>query len=84
MNSQITECIAQALAFTEEEVSALLPDEDLTERGLSSISAIQLIVLLEEAFDFEIDDVDLQIDSVKSVRRIEGLLKRYGKPQDLD
>lgn len=78
MDTKILECIGQVLNLSPEELHTLSPDDDLKGHGLHSMSAIQLIVLLEEVFGFEIDDKDLLIDNVSSLRQIEATLHKYG------
>lgn len=55
-------------------------DADLTELGLDSIQFIQIIVMLEEAFDCEIPDSKLLITEMNTVQKmIDVLQELYGE-----
>lgn len=52
-------------------------DEDLATHGMTSISAIQLVVMLEETYEFEFKDEDLLIDRFNTLNKLFGLLASY-------
>ncbi len=44
-------------------------DEDLSVYGMDSVSAIKVIVAIEQEFEFEFNDEDLGVDSVRTVQK---------------
>lgn len=52
-------------------------DEDLATHGMTSISAIQLVVMLEETYEFEFKDEDLLMDRFNTLNKLFGLLASY-------
>jgi acyl carrier protein len=49
--------------------------EDLTEYGLNSISAIRLIIAIEEEFGFKVNDEDLTIDKFNTISNISSYIQ---------
>jgi acyl carrier protein len=45
--------------------------------GLNSLSAMELLVNLEASFNIEIQDVDLNLNSLDSVNALAHLISRY-------
>ena len=58
-------------------VKDIKPDEDLMEYGMTSVSCIQLIVKLEEKYEFCFKDEDLLIDKLNTLEKIFTLLAGY-------
>ena len=52
-------------------------DEDLVVCGMDSVSAVQLIVRLEEAYDIEFQDDDMYIGRINTLGKIFDLLEKY-------
>ncbi|MCL2592687.1 MAG: acyl carrier protein [Defluviitaleaceae bacterium] len=52
-------------------------NEDFAIYGMSSISAIQLVVMLEEEYEFEFNDEDLLIDKFNTYKKLFSLLESY-------
>ena len=52
-------------------------DEDLAIHGMTSISAIQLVVMLEETYKFEFKDEDLPMDRFNTLDKLFCLLAGY-------
>lgn len=77
MIGKINECISNALGLPISAVSALDNDELLTEFGLDSLHFIQLIVILEEAFDIEVLDSDLLMVNFINKANIYDILRKY-------
>ncbi|WP_031309525.1 acyl carrier protein [Brevibacillus laterosporus] len=48
--------------------------DDLTKKGLDSMTTIRLIVALEQAFDLEFSEEDLLLDNFRTVEKISGLI----------
>jgi acyl carrier protein len=53
------------------------PQRSLEECGLNSISAISLVVLIEEKYDIIIDDEDLLIEKFNTIDRIIQTVSKY-------
>ena len=45
-------------------------ETDLIQLGIDSLMTVELVLGLEEAFDIEFDDSDLEMENLKSVRDI--------------
>lgn len=56
----------------------IAPDESLADLGLDSMTAIDLLVDLEERFGIQIDDDALTENSFVSIREIEALAQASG------
>ena len=65
-------------------VEVASPDLDLLDAGLvDSIGLVELILALEERFGVALPMEDLQIDDVRSIRRMAELIARLGSaPSD--
>ena len=52
-------------------------ETDLIQLGIDSLMAVEFVLGLEEAFDIEFDDSDLEMENLKSVRDIVTLVNKY-------
>jgi acyl carrier protein len=52
-------------------------ETDLIQLGIDSLMTVELVLGLEEAFDIEFDDSDLEMENLKSVRDIVTLVNKY-------
>ena len=52
-------------------------ETDLIQLGIDSLMTVVLVLGLEEAFDIEFDDSDLEMENLKSVRDIVTLVNKY-------
>ena len=52
-------------------------ETDLIQLGIDSLMTVELVLGLEEAFDIEFDDSDLEMENLKSVRDIVTLVNEY-------
>ncbi|MFB5678574.1 acyl carrier protein [Paenibacillus terreus] len=59
------------------ELAGMEADRDLRSLGLNSLSAVELIVELENELNIIIDDDDLLLDNLSTLNEIEQLLGRY-------
>ena len=69
--------IAELLEIDVDTIQEINDDEDLMKFGLTSISCIQLIVMLEDKYNFSCKDEDLFVDKVNTFSKIFSLLERY-------
>ncbi|MCL2261931.1 MAG: acyl carrier protein [Defluviitaleaceae bacterium] len=74
---EIFEIIAETLKVDIELIENMDEDEDFTIHGMNSISAIRIIVKLEETYDFELNDEDLLIDRFNTPKKIFAMLDSY-------
>lgn len=51
-------------------------DDDLTELGMNSITAIELVVEVEEKYNFEFNDEDLLVDNFKTINRLVSYIEK--------
>lgn len=65
------------------EISIEQLNENLTDMGMDSITFIQIIVGLEEAFDCEIPDSKLLITEMDTVQKMINVLKELYTQQDV-
>ncbi|WP_339200800.1 acyl carrier protein [Paenibacillus sp. FSL P2-0322] len=59
------------------ELEQLTPDQDLRTLGLNSLSAVELIVELENELDITMEDDDLVLEHLSTLQGIERLLGKY-------
>ena len=52
-------------------------EEDLSTYGMTSISAMRLLIELEEKYNFEFEDRDLLIEKFNTLSKLFTLLKKY-------
>jgi acyl carrier protein len=72
----ILKMLITALKRDEGEFANITDDTDLREHGLDSITSIETIVMLEEAFDISVDDDDLYIENFNTLGKIVVLLDK--------
>lgn len=73
----IYEMISKLLEINVEKVKDIDEDEDLMAYGMTSISFIQLIVMLEEKYNFNCKDEDLLIENFNTFAKLFSLLDKY-------
>lgn len=71
----IYKMISELLEINVENVKDIDKDEDLTVYGMTSISFIQLIVMLEEKYNFDCKDEDLLIEKFNTFAKLFSLLE---------
>lgn len=76
MNEKIIEILVNVLKL-EGDSQMIGEDDDLIEIGLNSLNAIEIVVNLENEFDVQVDDDDLLIDNLASVKLLRELIERY-------
>ncbi|WP_028590181.1 acyl carrier protein [Paenibacillus massiliensis] len=69
--------LERVLKLSEGELAGMEADRDLRSLGLNSLSAIELIVELENELNIVIDDDDLLLDKLSTLSEIEELLGKY-------
>ncbi|QNU67457.1 acyl carrier protein [Ruminiclostridium herbifermentans] len=72
----ILKMLITSLKRDESEFANITDDTDLREHGLDSITSIETIVMLEEAFDISVDDDDLYIENFNTLGKIIKLLEK--------
>ena len=60
-------------------IDALQYDTPLLSLGIDSILALSILVEIEEAYDIEIDDSDLNMDKIKDISSFANLVRGYLK-----
>lgn len=73
----IRKILAEVLEENKKEISRISLTDDLTEHGLDSISAINMIVQLEEKFGIEIIEDDLLVENVSTIEKIINVINKY-------
>jgi len=72
MKEKIIEFLNNMLNAEENENKINIKEDlDLSEIGLTSINMINLIVYLEDTFDFDFDDDELLLENLNTVTKIE-------------
>ncbi|WP_225999275.1 acyl carrier protein [Paenibacillus sp. BJ-4] len=75
--TDIHEMIASLLNVDVEYVENIKEDEDLMMYGMTSISCIKLVVMLEEKYNFDLKDEDLLIGKYNTFNKLFALLDNY-------
>jgi acyl carrier protein len=73
----IKNILAEVSNINKEELEILTVDSDLRNIGIDSLTSIELVVKLEEQLSISINDDDLSIDNVCSIKNIMELVKKY-------
>lgn len=60
-------------------IEKLTYDTPLLSLGIDSILALSILVEMEEEFDIEIDDSDLNMDRIKDINSFAELVRSYQK-----
>ncbi len=61
----------------EEKIRALEYDTPLLSMGIDSILALSILVEIEEEFNIEIDDSDLNMDKIRNISSFAELINNY-------
>ncbi|WP_090738387.1 acyl carrier protein [Paenibacillus sp. Mc5Re-14] len=69
--------LEKVLKLAPGELEQLTPDQDLRTLGLNSLSAVELIVELENELDITMEDDDLVLEHLSTLQGIERLLGKY-------
>jgi acyl carrier protein len=75
--NNIYEMISSILGIDIDLVKGFNENADFAVHGMTSISAIQLVAMLEEKYDFEFRDEDLLIDRFNTFNKLFSLLESY-------
>lgn len=75
----VSELIAKVLELDVSEVNHFGEEESLKEKGLSSLKAMELIVLMETELNVELDDDDLDLEKNDSIKAMCQLYGKYCK-----
>lgn len=73
----VSELVAKVLKMEINDVYQLDENASLKELGLSSLKAMELIVLLETELDVELNDDDLNLDKTDTIKALCGLYDKY-------
>lgn len=73
----VSDLVAKVLNMDINEVYKLNEEASLKEMGLSSLKAMELIVLMETELDVELDDEDLNLDKTDTIKALCGLYDKY-------
>jgi acyl carrier protein len=82
MNSSITceekiKQIIESRLKDGEQIKSLGYDTPLVSLGIDSILALSILVEIEEEFDIEINDADLNMDRIKNISAFAELVRGY-------
>lgn len=73
----IVPLLEKVLKLAPGKLEQLAPDQDLRTLGLNSLSAVELIVELENELDITMEDDDLVLEHLSTLQGIERLLDKY-------
>lgn len=73
----ISELVAQVLKIDSNEILKIKEDRSLKELGLTSLKAMELIVLIETQLDVELDDEDLEMEKIDTIKELCRLYEKY-------
>lgn len=75
--NDIYEMMSSILGVDVGVIKSIDENEDFSVHGMTSISAIQLVVMLEEKYEFEFKDEDLLLDKFNTYKKLFSLLASY-------
>mgnify|MGYP004480797763 CR=1 FL=1 len=73
----IVELVAQVLKIDSEEVLKFDDEKSLKEFGVTSLKAMELIVLIETKLGVELDDEDLELEKIDTIKELCVLYNKY-------
>ena len=73
----LVEIVTSVLKTEEMWLDALQEDTDLRNYNLSSITAVELIVAVEERYDIIVPEDDLMIENVNTISKLRQLITKY-------
>lgn len=76
--NDIYEMLALVLQCDMGSVEQIGEDAEFANLGMTSVTAIQLVVMLEEKYQFEFRDDDLLPEKFNTVKKLCDLLETYG------
>lgn len=77
MKEKVIELVKNALLLDSNFDNEELEKSDLLTWGMDSVTAIQLIIMLESEFDIQFNDEDLMLTTVQSVDSIVSTVRKY-------
>ena len=77
MEDFIRNTLQEVLELDDNTAAGIGSDEDLVERGLDSLKAIELVVYIEDNYGISISDDDLLIDNISTINKISTLIQGY-------
>lgn len=77
MVEKIYKIIEDVLKLTAEEIEKVTEDTDLIEVGMDSLNAIEVVVNIENEFDIQVEDEDLLLSNISTVRLLQELVNKY-------
>lgn len=77
MKEKVIELVKNALLLDSNFDNEELEKSDLLAWGMDSVTAIQLIIMLESEFDIQFNDEDLMLTTVQSVDSIVSTVRKY-------
>jgi len=75
--SNINKMLMSVLKIDHSVVSNLSTEQVLTDYGLNSLTAIQLVVQIENEYGVTIDDIDLLLENMTTINKIVALIEKY-------
>lgn len=77
MEEKLREILAEALGLSMEDAQNLDRDTDLTQLGLDSMTCVEVVVNLEDAFGIAVEEADLLVENMSTVGRLKELVEKY-------
>jgi len=74
---KLYECLAEAVEKPLEDVKKFPSTEKLSGIGMDSIRFIKFIILIEESFNFIMDDSDLLMSNFETMQKIQETFSKY-------
>ncbi len=80
IRKQISEIIATVFRLETDQVLAMPGDDSLAKVGMDSISCMDVVVQIEEAFDVNFFDEELLLDNLNTVDKLCDIVKSKLEP----
>ena len=77
MQDKVAGIISRIVLIENEMIQNMNDNISLDTIGFNSIKFMQLIVLLEESFDFEADENDILVENIDTKEKVYALINKY-------
>ena len=77
MEEQFMKCLSDMCNISAEELKKMPPETLLQDLGITSITFLEFILLLEQEFNIEIYDSDLVLEKFKNIKQCMIMLQKY-------
>lgn len=77
MEKKLKDIVVRVLKLSGDDEEQLNSDTDLMELGLDSMTCVEVVVNLEEEFGIMVEEEDLLVENMSTIRKLEELIEKY-------